>query len=133
MYMKTDYSRNAWYSSSALMWDMKGNIFGTMDNDKRVFDYYAEDDGYAYVGIDYSTGGTFVRNVQDDENVYTCVLPKRYNLMDTRCAALYGGTFYAGLTSHERGGVPVLVKNGVSTELKINGFISSVTVTGLPK
>lgn len=133
MYMKTDYSRNAWYSSSALMWDMNGNIFGTMDNDKRVFDYYAEDDGYAYIGIDYSSGGTFVRNVQDDENVYTGVLPKRYNLMDTRCAALYGGTFYAGLTSHERGGVPVLVKNSVSTELKINGFISSVTVTGLPK
>ncbi len=128
LYLRADFSADRWASTSAALWDNDGKRMAYSGNVK-VYDYYVEGDSYAYAGTDMASGTTFTRNVQDDENISGCSLPGRYSLMDPGCAVLSGGTFYVGLTPYGKGEYPVLVKNSTPSELKINGFISSVSVS----
>lgn len=128
MYVKADCSTDMWKNSCAVMWDMSKMAYGP-SNTQRIYGFYVDGaGGYASAGIDLRTGNTFVLNVRNDVSTAGCALSGRYDMMSPGCAAMLGGNFYVGLTPHGKGEKPVLVKNGTPTELKINGFISSVSV-----
>ena len=90
-------------------------------------DYYVDGEDYAYVSV---SGGhvTELVKVDKESGKNSCCIAGRYTMMSTNCASLVGKNFYAGLSSLDKGEPPVIFKNNGMTKLKINGYISSISV-----
>lgn len=123
VYVKTDYSTDMWETSSSVMWDKNRTEFGP-DRHYRVLDYYIDNGNIAYV---YTSGDviyTLSRMYGETTPLY--MSDTDYCLMSSNAAVLSGNTFYVGLSPTKKRGRPLIVKNRMWTELKINGYISSI-------
>lgn len=128
IYLKTDYSYDTWNTTSSCMWNIKKDDFVPASG-ARVYDYYIDGRNIGYVYADANESRIMTRFMADDEHDYRFSTPGKFCFMSSSCAALCGTSFYAGLSSMTKGGHPLIVHNSMATDIPVNGFITSVSVS----
>lgn len=126
IYIASEYSYDNWKRMMSSLWKAGGTRPSTLAT-ADTGDYYVDGEDYAYASV---SGGivTELVKVDKESGKNSCCIAGRYTMMSTNCASLVGENFYAGLSSLDKGVPPVIFKNNVMTKLKINGYISSISV-----
>ena len=126
VYLKTDFSYDSWQTAYSAVWDSRGARTGP--GNSFIYELYTEKGSHAYVFSDNGGKNIRISFTADDEHEYSFTSEPGYKFLGSGSAAICGGRFYAGLASMQKGGCPLLVYNGVSSPLKINGFISGIDI-----
>ncbi len=125
--VRLDFSADKWKNSRSVLLGMRKESI-TVRGGGLAYDFYPTEEGYAYVSANEYEESVFTSFLRDDGSKFEYETPGASCFMGSMCATVCGDKFYAGLSSLDKFGTPVLVVNGKATTLDINGYISGVKV-----
>lgn len=128
VFVRLDYSWDGWRSAASSFLGMDNEVVDAIGHNM-VYDYYLEGESYAYVSENLGAGRILTYFMRDDDVAFKYETTAPSCFMSSLCATISGDKFYAGISSLEKFTPPLLLVNDKVSELKINGYISSVKVT----
>ena len=108
--------------SEAFLWN---GALRTVDTEDQVF-FLGNKSDSPY--IRYGSDGSFAV-IGLENQVRAEDFPDRYWFFNGNCAAVCDGAFYAVLTPRKRDGYPMVVTEGRKREVKIDGYLTGISVS----